>query len=198
MVADARLRRGVYTPKGVRAVYTYTGSHAKTIVFGLITADGNGFFKRYGRFTKDEFADFLEEAHQRFGKILMIVDGAPQHKAQIVKETVKDLDGLELKFLPPGCSDLNAIEELAPDEARRAGQAVRQIRPDVQGHQRVARVVHAGTGHRKVSLQGGIGREPAHRAGDHAHAVPRCRVIRRRFPTDPPARDLPSVPHGSA
>ena len=102
VVADARLRGGVYTPKGMRAVYTYTGSHAKTIVFGLITADGNGFFKRYDRFTRDEFADFLKEAHQRFGKILMIVDGAPQHKAQIVKETVKDLDGLELKFLPPG------------------------------------------------------------------------------------------------
>ena len=112
VVADARLRRGVYTPKGVRAVYTYTGSHAKTIVFGLITADGNGFFKRYSSFTKDEFVDFLKEAHQRFGKILMIVDGAPQHKAQIVKETVKDLDGLELKFLPPGCPDLNTIEEL--------------------------------------------------------------------------------------
>ena len=31
-VADARLRKGVYTPKGVRGVYTYTGSHSKTIV----------------------------------------------------------------------------------------------------------------------------------------------------------------------
>ena len=29
-VADARLRKGVYTPKGVRGVYTYTGSHSKT------------------------------------------------------------------------------------------------------------------------------------------------------------------------
>ena len=60
----------------------------------------------------DEFVDFLKEVHQRFGKILMTVGGAPQHKAQIVKETVKDLDDLELKFLPPGCPDLNAIEEL--------------------------------------------------------------------------------------
>ena len=39
-VADARLWKGVYTPKGVRGVYTYTGSHSKTIVFGLITLDG--------------------------------------------------------------------------------------------------------------------------------------------------------------
>ena len=41
-VAGARLRKGIYTPKGVRGVYTYTGSHSKTIVFGLITLDGGG------------------------------------------------------------------------------------------------------------------------------------------------------------
>ena len=54
-VADARLRKGIYTPKGVRGVYTYTGSHSKTIVFGLITLDGEGFFQRYGSFTGKEF-----------------------------------------------------------------------------------------------------------------------------------------------
>ena len=32
-IADARFRKGVYT---------YTGSHSKTIVFGLITIDGGG------------------------------------------------------------------------------------------------------------------------------------------------------------
>ena len=37
-VADARLRKGIYMPKGIRGVYTYTGSHSKTIVFGLIHA----------------------------------------------------------------------------------------------------------------------------------------------------------------
>ena len=31
-VADARFRKGVYTPKGVRGVYTYMGSHSKTIL----------------------------------------------------------------------------------------------------------------------------------------------------------------------
>ena len=61
-VADARLRKGVYTPKGVRGVYTYTGSHSKTIVFGLITLNGEGFFQRYGSFTGKEFAGFLKAA----------------------------------------------------------------------------------------------------------------------------------------
>ena len=67
-VADARLRKGVYTPKGVRGVYTYTGSHSKTIVFGLITLDGEGLFQRYGSFTGKEFVEFLKAACERFGK----------------------------------------------------------------------------------------------------------------------------------
>ena len=76
-VADARLRKGVYTPKGVRGVYTYTGSHSKTIVFGLITLDGEWLFQRYGSFAGKEFVEFLKAACERFGRILMITYGAP-------------------------------------------------------------------------------------------------------------------------
>ena len=93
--------------------YTYTGSHSKTIVFGMFTLDGRGFFERYDRFTKEEFVRFLKAAHKKFGKILMILDGAPQHRAKDVREALEEMNGeMELKFLPPGCPDLNAIEEL--------------------------------------------------------------------------------------
>ena len=64
VVADARGRKKVYALRGERAVYTYSGSHAKTIVFGFITTDGGGFFKRYAAFTKEEFVDFLKAAHK--------------------------------------------------------------------------------------------------------------------------------------
>ena len=111
-MADARLRKGIYTPKGVRGVYTYTGSHSKTIVFGLITLDGKGFFRRYGPFTGKEFVEFLKAACERFGKVLMITDGAPQHRSKFVREEIGRLDGMKLRFLPPGCPDLNAIEEV--------------------------------------------------------------------------------------
>ena len=37
VVADSRPREGVYTLGNRRAVYTYNGSHTKTIVFGFIT-----------------------------------------------------------------------------------------------------------------------------------------------------------------
>ena len=55
----------VYTPRGIRGVYTYTGSHSKTIVFGLLTADGEGFFQKYAAFTKEEFVKFSEGGAQK-------------------------------------------------------------------------------------------------------------------------------------
>ena len=111
-VADARLRKGIYTPKGVRGAYTYTESHSRTVVFGLLTIDGEGFFRRYDSFTGREFAEFLKAACERFGKILMITNGAPQHRSGLVREELGRLGGLELEFFPPGCPDLNAIEEV--------------------------------------------------------------------------------------
>ena len=111
-VADARLRKGVYTLKGIRGVYAYTGSHSKTIVFGLITIDGEGFFQRYGFFTGKEFVEFLKAACERFGKVRMIAYGAPQHRSKFVREEIGRLDGMKLRFLPSGCPNLNAIEEV--------------------------------------------------------------------------------------
>ena len=112
-IANARARREVYTLKNERAVYTYTGGHDKTIVFGLITNDGEGYFERHDKFTRDEFESFLRNACKKFGKLLMILDRAPQHKAKVVRDALDELNGqVKLLFLPPGCPDLNAIEEL--------------------------------------------------------------------------------------
>ena len=110
VTADARPRR-VYTRKGRRAVCTVTGSHGKTVVYGLQTMDGRGMCVQYDRFTTENFADFLKRAHRRFPRMAMILDRAPQHTARIARQTAEDLGGLELEYLPPGCPDLNAMEE---------------------------------------------------------------------------------------
>ena len=68
-------------------------------------------FVEMARKTK-EFVEFLKAACERFGKILMITDGAPQHRSKFVREEIGRLGGVELQFLPPGCPDLNAIEEV--------------------------------------------------------------------------------------
>ena len=104
VITDTRPRKGVYTRKGRRATYTFTGSYSKTVVFGMITADGEGFFERYPKFSKDEFVDFLRKAHERFGRMLIIADRAPQHRARAVREALEEMEGrVEMVFLPPGC-----------------------------------------------------------------------------------------------
>ena len=56
---------------------------------------------------------FLKNAYQKFGKLLMILDRAPQHKARVVRDALAELNGrVKLMFLPAGCPDLSAIEEL--------------------------------------------------------------------------------------
>ena len=112
-IAGARARREVYTLKNERAVYTYAGSYDKTIVFGPITNDGEGYFERHEKFTKDEFKSFLKNACQKFGKLLMVLDRAPQHKAKVVRDALEELNGdVKLLFLLAGCHDLSAMEEL--------------------------------------------------------------------------------------
>ena len=114
VVADARARKGVYTLEGKRAVYTCTGSHARTVVFGLITYNGRSLFRQYDRFAKDEFADFLREAHAQFGwPIMMILDRAPQHKAKIIRGRSRIwARRSSWNYSPPDCPDFNAIKEV--------------------------------------------------------------------------------------
>ena len=64
----------------------------------------------HGR-TAELSADFLKRASRRFPRLLMILDRAPQHTARAAKQTADNLEGLELKYLPPGCPDLNAMGE---------------------------------------------------------------------------------------
>ena len=113
VIADARPRKGVYTKRGRRTTYMFTGSSSKMVVFGMLTADGRGFFDRYSKFSKDEFVDCLRKAHERFGRMRIIADRAPQHRARAVREALEAMEGrVEMAFRPPECPDLNAIEEV--------------------------------------------------------------------------------------
>ena len=144
-VTGAALHLGMAPSWGVKwhNRYTYTGSHSKTVVFGLITLDGEGFFQRYGSFAGKEFVEFLKAACERFGKILMITYGAPQHRSKFVREEIGRLDGVELQFLPPGSErDRGGV---APGETRGPGRAVRPVQLHVQRHRQVAEVVPAKT-----------------------------------------------------
>ena len=110
VIAGPRARKRGYTRRGIRASYIYTGSHSKTIVFGLLTTDGRRMFRQYDRFGMHAFARFLKAAVCRFGKICLILDNAPQHHARMVRNLVEMIDDLMLKFLPAATPEISAIE----------------------------------------------------------------------------------------
>ena len=120
-IADAKPRR-VYTLPGVRAVTFVTGTHAKTIVFGMVGLAGKQLFCQYDKFDGEHFAEFLREVKKRYDKALIIVDRAPQHRANIVKKTLRKLCGIRLAFLPRATPELSAAEE-----------CWRQSKPDLLG-----------------------------------------------------------------
>ena len=110
MIVGPRARKRGYTKRGIRASYVYTGSHSKTIVFGLLTTDGRRMFRQYNKFDMHAFAKFIKAAVRKFGKICMILDNAQQHHARMIRHLVETMEGLTLKFLPAATPEISVIE----------------------------------------------------------------------------------------
>ena len=57
-VSDARPGR-VYTPHGIRAVCPVSGTHDKTIVYGVLGLDGEQLFLQCDKFNSDTLAEYI-------------------------------------------------------------------------------------------------------------------------------------------
>ncbi len=66
----------------------------------------------YEKFNAIAFRDYLEAARKKFGKIFVIVDRAPQHKAKVVKKYLRKNKDVKLAYLPRGSPHLSMIEEI--------------------------------------------------------------------------------------
>ena len=99
--------------KEKRPVVTVTGSHSKTIAFGVLSMDGKQLFRQYERFDSHQsFMAYLEEARKKFRKFIMIVDRATQHRSRMVKEYLqRNLETIRIEYFPVGLPLLNAVEE---------------------------------------------------------------------------------------
>lgn len=75
-----------------------------------------------GRFNKEGYVEFLTQVLNRFqGNVILIEDGAPYHKASLVKEFVESTQGrLTLERLPAFSPDFNPIEKLWKNTKREA------------------------------------------------------------------------------
>ena len=102
-----------YGLKGRTPVVRTSGQRQSRNFISAVNARGEFWAVTYtGKLDAEAFVAFLENFMQgRTGKVFLVVDGHPAHKANLVKAYVQKLQGrLELHFLPPYAPDLNPDE----------------------------------------------------------------------------------------
>jgi transposase len=102
-----------YGLKGSTPVVPSSGQRQSINVISAVTASGTFWAATYtGKLDAEGFVAFLKNFMKgRRHKVLLVVDGHPAHKANLVKEYIAALAGrLELHFLPPYAPDLNPDE----------------------------------------------------------------------------------------
>ena len=111
-VDDVRLGKKYWTDVHQRMIVPWRGSHQRFLVYGMVTDGNQSFFRSYEKFNSIAFIDYLEAARKKFGKIFVIVDRAPQHKANDVKKYLHKNKDVKLAYLPRGSPHLSMIEEI--------------------------------------------------------------------------------------
>lgn len=102
-----------YGLKGQTPVVTTSGQRQSINVISAVNARGEFWAATYpGKLDAESFIYFLRDfMKNRKGKVFLVVDGHPAHKANSVKALIRELEGcLELHFLPPYAPDLNPDE----------------------------------------------------------------------------------------
>jgi transposase len=102
-----------YGLKGHTPVVTTSGQRQSLNVISAVNARGEFWAATYtGKLNAESFVAFLQNfMSRRPGKVFLVIDGHPAHKANVVKDYVQGLKGrLELHFLPPYAPDLNPDE----------------------------------------------------------------------------------------
>ena len=110
--SDPPLAR-TYGLKGQTPVVVTSGQRQSLNVISAVNARGQFWAATYtGKLDAESFVVFLQNfVKGRTGRVFLVVDGHPAHKAKVVKEYVESLEGkLELHFLPPYAPDLNPDE----------------------------------------------------------------------------------------
>ena len=72
-----------------RPIVTVTGSHSKSIIFGVLSRDGKQLFRQYDRFDGHSFITYLEQVRKKFKKFIIFVDRATQHRSKVVQKYLK-------------------------------------------------------------------------------------------------------------
>lgn len=101
-----------YGLKGQTPVVATTGQRQKVSAISAVSAKGGFWSQVYtGSLNATRFLEFLKAFRRGRGKVYLVVDGHPSHRAKMIQQYVQSTRGkLELHFLPPYAPDLNPDE----------------------------------------------------------------------------------------
>ena len=71
---------------------------------------GTRLMRTYDRFNGTNFVAYLEQARKKWGKILLIVDNAAQHKSKRVRRYPGQNPDVMVLYLPVAGPELSAVE----------------------------------------------------------------------------------------
>ena len=91
------------------------GRRDRIVVYGALADDGTRLMRRYERFDGPTFVRYLREARYKWGKVLIIMDNASQHKHRDVREFLEENDDVEVLYLPTATPKLSAAENVWKD-----------------------------------------------------------------------------------
>lgn len=95
-----------------RPITTVTGSHEKTIVYGVLSLDGKQLFRQYEKFDSVSFVAYLEVIKKKFKRFIIFLDRATQHRSKMVEEYLqRNSKTIRVEYFPVGSAFLNAVEE---------------------------------------------------------------------------------------
>jgi transposase len=141
-----------YGLKGKTPVVKTSGQRQSLNVISAVTARGEFWAATYtSKLDAESFVAFLKNFMQgRSGKVLLIVDGHPAHKANLVKAYLQSLQGrLELHFLPPYAPDLNP-DEFVWGHMKKNGVSKKPLKQNESLRKRIEADLNAIKGNRKL------------------------------------------------
>lgn len=89
-----------------------TGLHKRTHIFGFLSEDKKKMFVSSNKINAKSFLKALYKIRKRFAKMILIIDGAPWHRAKKVRRYLhKHQREIKIIWFPRGCPEMNPVEE---------------------------------------------------------------------------------------
>ena len=104
--------RKVWVQKGIRPRRLVTGLHNRVHIFGFLSEDKKKMFVSDKKMNAKSFLKSLYKIRRRFGRIILIIDRAPWHRAKKVQRYFAEhRREMKIVWFPRGCPDMNPVEE---------------------------------------------------------------------------------------